>query len=102
MIQILFYARERDRFRVRVCEKRFRFVLIQILSVLHARRMKTWSEKFATFLANRGLSHLDAQLKLRVHPSVLHYWLHGTTPRKDMREKIEKWSDGEVPSEVEK
>ena len=57
----------------------------------------TWSERFAKFVRERfDGNQLEVAFSLRVAPSRIHDWMHGTTPRAETRRRIQKWSGGRV------
>jgi hypothetical protein len=63
--------------------------------------MKTWSEAFAEYLDQEGLEQLAVALALRVGPSKVHYWKHGSRPRDPrIRRKIQRWSHDRVPADL--
>lgn len=62
-----------------------------------------WSERFAAYLTKRDVSQLDVVIELRTFgvratQSQVHYWIHGSRPRAEARERIAKWSRGAVPA----
>jgi hypothetical protein len=63
--------------------------------------MTPWSASLRAYLRDRSLRPVDVARQLRVVPSRVHYWLLGSTPRLNMRKRIEKWSRGAVPAELE-
>lgn len=61
----------------------------------------TWNERFAKYVEKRfGGNLLEASFSLHVSPSRVHDWVNGTTPREETRDRIEKWSDGDVPAKT--
>lgn len=56
---------------------------------------------FKQYLEDNNITRLTAAYELGVGMSSLHYWLHSTTPRgQEIRQRIEEWSNGCVPSNV--
>ena len=49
------------------------------------------------WLARAGKSRLWLALRLKVGMSTVHYWLHGSAPRRRMRTRIARITDGFVP-----
>lgn len=51
------------------------------------------------FLERNKVPQVDAARLLKVAPSLIHYWTHGSAPRPGYRRRIEKWTRGEVPAD---
>jgi hypothetical protein len=67
--------------------------------------MATWSEAFTAYLRKLGLSQSDAHLamrraRIRVSPSQVSYYCRGARPREALRQKIQRWSRGDVPANL--
>lgn len=63
--------------------------------------MQTWSEAFSAYLDANGIEQLQAAMQLKVGPSKVHYWKHGSRPQKELvRRRIERWSKGAVRADL--
>lgn len=67
--------------------------------------MTTWSEAFTAHLESLGLSQQEAMFalrraKMRVTQSQISYWVRGSRPREQMRQRIERWSKGAVAADL--
>jgi len=60
----------------------------------------SWSQRFARHLKKSKLTQFAVAVALGVMPSQLSAWCRGATPREKTRQKIERWSDGQVPAEA--
>lgn len=61
--------------------------------------MSEWTRHLKRYVKAQNLTALEVSWQLHVSSSVVHYWLHGATPRFEMRKKIETWSKGQIPAE---
>lgn len=65
--------------------------------------MQTWSERFNEYIHRRfgDGAQQKAAFSLKVAPSKISYWCRGaSTPRKAVRQRIARWSKGEVPNDI--
>lgn len=62
------------------------------------KQRRSGNQIFREFLDKNRLSRLEAARLLKVAPSFIHYWIHGTAPSAAYRQLIEKWTQGEVPA----
>lgn len=61
---------------------------------------RTWSVRFRSYLRRHKLTQLKFAIELGISPSVVSYWLRGSTPREETRVVIERMTGGEVTAGV--
>jgi transcriptional regulator with XRE-family HTH domain len=55
-------------------------------------------ELWAAFLAARGLTDIEAADAIGVTRGLLSQWKNGSRPGAEVRDRIERWTRGEVPA----
>lgn len=70
----------------------------------HILNRMTWNEAFRGYIERRFGENPQQQaaFSLKATPSNISYWCRdGRIPRQKWRDRIDKWSGGEVPSELQ-